>query len=311
MLVANDFRAIYPTPDVCLVFLKSFAGETKDRNSFESDWNSTTVVENVAGRCPNTVVVTHSSGPNTMPWATNPNIKAILAAHYPGEETGNAIVDMLWGKVNPFGKLPYTIPAKASDYDAPIVRKPRDSSAEGWQDDFTEGLLVDYRLFDALEIEPLYEFGFGLSYTDFSMPSKLSVKKLKKDTRDFVPASCRAKKSKQYAQGGHPALWETVIKVSTRVQNTGKVKGATVVQLYVALPQDSVPDGTPIQVLRGFEKLTLNLGASRDVSFELRQRDLSYWDVATQGWRVPKGPVEMRVGFSSRDIRTTGEVTLV
>ena len=94
-LAANNFINIYPTPDVCLVFPKTFSQEGYDRLSFEADWNTTLIVNNVASRCPNTVVITHSAGVNTMLWATHPNVTAILAAHLPGEETGNAIVDIL------------------------------------------------------------------------------------------------------------------------------------------------------------------------------------------------------------------------
>ncbi|CZR61747.1 related to beta-glucosidase 1 precursor [Phialocephala subalpina] len=174
-LAANNFISIYPTPDVCLVFLKTFSQEGYDRLSFEADWNSTLVVNNVASRCPNTVVITHSAGINTMPWATHPNVTAILAAHLPGEETGNAIVDILWGDVNPSAKLPYTIPADEADYDIPVVNLTDMTDLNGWQSNFTEGLLIDYRHFDALNITPLYEFGFGLSYTTFNMPSPLVI----------------------------------------------------------------------------------------------------------------------------------------
>ncbi|KAI8313403.1 putative beta-glucosidase G [Colletotrichum sp. SAR11_59] len=95
VIAQGDFSALYPIPDVCLVFLNSFSGETRDRTSYELDWNSTAVVEQVARRCNNTIVVTHSVGVNTMPWADHPNVKAILAAHLPGQETGNSIIDVL------------------------------------------------------------------------------------------------------------------------------------------------------------------------------------------------------------------------
>jgi beta-glucosidase len=121
IIAANDFSTIYPTPNVCLVFLKTYAEEGADRTAYDAHWNSTFVVENVARRCPNTVVVTYSAGINTMPWAQNKNVTAILAAHLSGEETGNSIADILWGDVNPSGKLLYTIPVYAADYDIPIV----------------------------------------------------------------------------------------------------------------------------------------------------------------------------------------------
>lgn len=171
ILAANDFRSIYPTPEVCLVFLKTYAGEALDRVSFENDWNSTLVVQNVARLCPNTIVITHSAGVNTMPWANNPNVTAILAAHYPGEESGNAIVDILWGAVQPSGKLPYTIPKSAEDYDIPIVYPTDESRFDGLQADFSEGLMIDYRHFDANNIEPLYVSYGGAKFPSFQKTS--------------------------------------------------------------------------------------------------------------------------------------------
>ncbi|KAF7182706.1 hypothetical protein CNMCM7691_002367 [Aspergillus felis] len=180
-IARDDFSSIFPPPEVCLVFLKTWASETMDRINFENDYNSTVVVNNVASHCPNTIVVTHSAGVNTMPWALNPNVTAILAAHYPGQESGNAIVDVLFGDVNPSGRLPYTIPITDSDYDIPVVNitGPAAYDSSAWQSDFTEGLMIDYRHFDIGNITPLYEFGFGLSYTTFNNSKPISVRPLK------------------------------------------------------------------------------------------------------------------------------------
>ncbi|KAM5349785.1 hypothetical protein ACJ41O_006290 [Fusarium nematophilum] len=180
ILAADDFRSIFPTPEVCLVFLNTFASESWDRSAYEPDWNSTLVVENVSKRCANTVVVTHSAGVNTLPWAKNPNVTAILAAHLPGQESGNSIVDVLWGKVNPSAKLPYTIPAREEDYDIPIVNLSASevTSPGAWQADFTEGQHIDYRRFDHSKTDPLYEFGFGLSYTTFQLQNSIKIERL-------------------------------------------------------------------------------------------------------------------------------------
>ncbi|WQF85900.1 Putative glycoside hydrolase, family 3, glycoside hydrolase family 3 domain, immunoglobulin [Colletotrichum destructivum] len=301
VLAAGDFSGLYPVPEVCLVFLNTFASEAYDRTSHEADWNSTLVVENVARRCPNTVVVTHSAGINTLPWAGNPNVTAILAAHLPGQETGNSIVDVLWGDVNPSGRLPYSIPVDPKDTDIPIVNltEAEVTSPTAWQANFTEGLLIDYRQLDANDIDPLYEFGFGLSYTTFDLESSLKVEQLV----DSVAAA--PDPSTPNAPGGNPELWEPVVRVTARVKNTGPVAGATVSQLYVSLPMDAVPEGTPVQVLRGFEKVFLEPGESAVVDFELLRRDVSYWDVPSQTWVIPDGPIGFRVGFSSRDIRAT------
>lgn len=153
-------------PDVCLVFLKTWATEGYDRLNldvskscglqskialtlYKVDWHGNNVTETIAAHCSNTIVITNSGGLNVLPWANNPNVTAILAAHYPGEEVGNSIVDVLWGDVNPSGKLPYTIAYEACDYDfAPIVNSTALQDTEdpnAWQSNFEERLLIDYR----------------------------------------------------------------------------------------------------------------------------------------------------------------------
>ncbi|KAK7418938.1 hypothetical protein QQX98_003641 [Neonectria punicea] len=305
-LAADDFLGLYPVPEVCLVFLGTFASEGWDRAEYEADWNSTLVVENVAKRCQNTVVITHSAGITTMPWADNENVTAIIAAHLPGQESGNSIVDILWGNVNPSAKLPYSIPINETDYDIPIVNltEAEVTSPDSWQADFTEGQFIDYRHLDAYSIDPLYEFGFGLSYTTFELQSQLRVDKLVKD-----PAA-RPSKAETSTPGGNDMLWETIARVRSRVTNTGPVAGGTVPQLYVSFPQSGVPTGTPLQVLRGFEKVFLEPGQSADVAFELRRRDVSFWDVEVQDWVIPTGSFEFRLGFSSRDIKKTVNVVV-
>ncbi|TAQ89652.1 hypothetical protein B7494_g2006 [Chlorociboria aeruginascens] len=303
VLSSNDFQSIYPTPEVCLVFLKTYGAEEQDRTSFELSWNSTIVVNNVAAHCPNTVVVTHSGGVNTMPWATNPNVTAILAAHYPGQETGNSIVDILWGDVNPSAKLPYTIPLKESDYNLTIVNLT--SPDADWQLDFTEGLFIDYRHFDAKNITPLFEFGYGLSYTTFNISSPLVVTTLSKSIT-ALPDSLRTTKP-----GGNPDLWTALLSVQTTVSNTGSVPGSTVVQLYISFPRDTTPEGTPVKVLRGFEKVGLEIGEKKNVVFQLTRRDVSFWDTVEQDWRLPEGEFELSVGFSSRDLRISKIATIL
>ncbi|KAH8689240.1 putative beta-glucosidase G [Phaeosphaeriaceae sp. PMI808] len=278
-------------------------GEGYDRLQWEADWNSTLVVKNVALRCPNTVVITHSAGINTMPWATNPNVTAIIAAHLPGEQTGNSIVDILWGDFNPSGKLPYTIPKKESDYDIPIVNLTEVSTPTGWQSNFTEGQMIDYRHFDANKIEPLYEFGFGLSYTTFKLSSDIKLTTLVKNP------SAAANPKLAIKQGGNPELWTDIVRVVGTLRNTGRVSGATVVQLYLGLP-DSVPVGKVVRALRGFEKVFLKPNEERTVEFLLKRRDLSYWDVVSQRWLIPTGQFEVQMGFSSRDFKAKASLQL-
>ncbi|KAF2141158.1 glycoside hydrolase family 3 protein [Aplosporella prunicola CBS 121167] len=304
VIASENLRSIFPPPDVCLVFLKTFASEAVDRRFFENDWNSTVVVETVAQNCPNTVVVTHSAGVNTMPWAHNPNVTAILAAHFPGQESGNSIVDVLFGDVNPSGRLPYTIPESEEDYDLPTVNITADTQEtdlSAWQADFTEGLLIDYRHFDSKNITPLYEFGYGLSYTTFSFSAPLEVTSKASGLSAF-PSSSR-NSSSNVSSGGNPDLWKEVLVLHTSVSNDGDVAGAQAVQLYVALPEDTAPPNTPMRALRGFEKVTLEPGESKDVEFVLLRRDLSFWDVAAQDWQIPQGEFTFSAGFSSRDLK--------
>lgn len=129
--------------------MKSWATEGYDRTTLLTDWNGTAVAETVAASCPNTIVITNSGGLNVLPFASNPNITAIIAAHYQGQEVGNSIVDVLWGDVNPSGKLPYTIALSEEDYSfAPITNSTALLETEdpnAWQSPFTEELLIDYR----------------------------------------------------------------------------------------------------------------------------------------------------------------------
>jgi beta-glucosidase len=306
IIVSNDFRSIYPIPEVCLVFLNTFASEGWDRTDYEPDWNSTLVINNVARKCKNTVVVTHSAGVNTLPWANHPNVTAILAAHLPGQESGNSIVDVLWGKVNPSGRLPYTIPANKRDYDIPIVNLTESevTSPGAWQANFTEGQFIDYRHFDKHKIEPLYEFGFGLSYTTFELQDTIEV--VKRVKRVAAKPDSKA----EIVAGGNADLWKPVLTLKTRVTNTGSLTGAAVPQLYMSFP-DGTPEGTPVQVLRGFEKFNMRAGESRVVSFELLRRDLSYWDVESRTWVIPAGDFKFQIGFSSRDIKASIKIAVL
>lgn len=300
VLAAGEFKGIFPQADVCLDFLNTFAAEGHDRTSFEPDWNSTLVVENVAKRCPNTVVVTHSAGPNVLPWSSNPNVTAIPAAHLPGQDSGTAIVDVLWGRVNPSGKLPYSVAYEPEDYHIPVTTLSLEqmSHPNAWQANFSEGLLIDYRHFDTKCIEPMYEFGFGLSYTTFRRDTALDFH-LNWENLSARPASSEP------VPGGNPLLWEEITTIAVRIRNTGDISGSTVAQLYLSFPEGETPSVTPKQVLRGFDRVSLWPGQSGKVVFAITRRDVRYWDVDCQDWVVPKGEFTFNVGFSSRDIKTT------
>ncbi|KAH7037268.1 beta-glucosidase [Microdochium trichocladiopsis] len=289
-------------PEVCLVFLKTWAEEAKDREHLSVDWHGDDVVYSVAKSCNNTVVVTHSSGINTLPWADHPNVTAILAVHYPGQESGNSIADILYGDVNPSGRLPYTIALNGSDYNAPPTTAINTTGVYDWQSWFDEKLEIDYRYFDAHDIKVRYEFGFGLSYTTFELANAVEVE----SCTGSETVSSRPE-AQPVMPGGNPALWEVLYNVTASVTNTGGVAGATVPQLYVTFPSGTTPAGTPPKQLRGFTKKTLQPGETAEVGFELMRRDLSYWDVVSQEWLIPEGEFVFNVGFSSRDIRATAK----
>jgi beta-glucosidase len=291
-------------PEVCLVFLKTWASEGSDRKDLEADWNSTALVNTVAATCNNTVVITHSGGLNTLPFANHPNVTAILAAHYPGQETGNSIVDILYGDVNPSGHLPYTIARSAKDYNTAVTNSSTlltTTDPNAWQSDFTERLLIDYRYFDDGNLSVQFEFGFGLSYTTFEL-SDLHINAVQSGVPATPPPAT-------VLPGGNPALWDVLFKVKATVRNTGSVAGAAVPQLYLGMPAEA-GIGTPVRVLRGFEKVGLGSGESAEVNFDLMRRDVSYWDVTRQEWVIPSSKIGVEVGFSSRDIKLTSSLNI-
>ncbi|KAL4940624.1 hypothetical protein BDV06DRAFT_230218 [Aspergillus oleicola] len=257
-----------------------------DRNDLDPWHDGNALVQAVAQSGVPTIVVVHSVGPIILETIlSEPNVVAIVWAGLPGQESGHALTDVLFGSTSPSGKLPYTIGKSEEDYGA-------DWTTE-LVDNFPEGLFIDYRHFDQNGIEPRYEFGFGLSYTTFEY-----------STLATAVSATPGPTTGETIVGGPADLFESIGTVSAYVANTGYVAGAEVAQLYIAYP-DSAPE-TPPKQLRGFEKLDLVPGESGIAIFELRRRDISYWDVIEQKWIVPSGTFEVYVGSSSRDIRLAG-----
>jgi beta-glucosidase len=165
---------------------------------------------------------------------------------------------------------------------------------------FTEGVYIDYRWFDAQNLSVRYPFGHGLSYTDFTYGEATA-------TVTNSTAIVSSYPTGGFGLGGESDLWDEVVTVSTTIKNTGGVDGAEVAQLYVSFPFEArQPEG----ILRGFEKPVVAAGASANVTFSLRRRDLSYWDVVAQKWTLAAGEYTFSVGSSSRDIRATTTLTL-
>ncbi len=233
------------------------------------------LIEAVAGANPNTVVVLHNGSPVEMPWLGK--VKAVLEAYLGGQAVGIAAVRLLYGDANPCGHLAETFPVKLSDNPSYLYY-----GGEGDEADYREGVFVGYRYYDKKEMPVLFPFGFGLSYTTFACSNlRLSGAKI----TDQEPLTA-----------------------TVTVTNTGSRAGKTVVQLYVGDKESTVL--RPIRELKGFEKVELQPGESRDVTFTLDKRAFAYWNAAIHDWHVETGAFTIEVGQSSRDIEVSGEVTV-
>ncbi|KAI1211232.1 glycoside hydrolase family 3 protein [Annulohypoxylon truncatum] len=283
--------------DACIVVGNAYASESWDRPGLHDDYTDA-LIQNVAANCSNTIVVFHNAGVRLVDqFIDHPNVTALIFAHLPGQDSGRALTSILYGDVNPSGKLPYSVPRNESDYGNLKNQTYPDGIYSLFpQSDFTEGVYIDYRAFDAKNISPRYEFGFGLSYTTFGY-SGLKVSKTKGADTSSYP-------SKAVVEGGQEDLWDIIATVSATVTNTGKVAGAEAAQLYVGIPNG------PVKQLRGFEKPVLKPGQSATVNFSLTRRDLSTWDVTAQKWLLQKGGYKIYVGASSRNLPLTGTLTI-
>ncbi|KAG8713760.1 hypothetical protein FRC08_012855 [Ceratobasidium sp. 394] len=287
--------------DVALVFISADSGEgyitvegnAGDRNDLKAWHNGDALVAAVAAVNKNTVVVVHSVGQIIVePWIDHVNVTAVLWAGLQGQEAGNAVVDILWGAVNPSGRLPYTIAKSASDYSASVIT----SGGGTVQIPYTEGLKVDYRAFDINNITPRFEFGFGLSYTTFNYSNLVITPGAAGGTQPTGPGSSLSS-----------WLQDPWIKVSFTLKNTGSVAGTEIPQLYISPPSSS---GEPPNALKGFSSVALAAGASTTVSLTLSRYDLSYWNVGGQKWSLITGTTGIWVGPSSRSKQLTGSVTI-
>ena len=221
---------------------------------------------------PHTVVVLKTGGPVLMPWVEQ--APAIVEAWYPGEEDGAVVADVLFGRVNPSGKLPITFPKVGTDLPE---QTPEQYPGVDGTVHYSEGLLVGYRWYDAKNIEPLFPFGHGLSYTTFDY----------KNLKVTSPAA------------------DHQVTVNFTIANTGNREGAEVAQVYLGLP--STPNAPqPPRALKGFRRVELDAGKSAPVTVELDARALSYWDVGAHAWQIAPGTYTVAVGSSSRDTRLTG-----
>jgi beta-glucosidase len=223
-------------------------------------------------------VVLENGGAHVMPWLANVN--AVLEAWYPGLKGGTAIANLLFGAVNPSGKLPITFPASVSQLPRPVIPVPT-SATSAFDVDYTiEGFDVGYKWYQANNLQPLFAFGYGLSYTTFSITNPQL-------TPDSTPSNG--------------------FQVSFNVKNTGTLAGAEVAQVYLGLPSGI---GEPPLRLVGWSKVTLQPGAQQTVTVTVNaassSHPLSYWNTSTNGWVVAPGDYTVFVGDSSDHLQAAG-----
>lgn len=253
----------------------NYQGEDLDAASPNLPGDQDKLIQAVTAANKNTIVVLNNGSPVLMDkWLAK--VPGLLEAWYAGQDTGTAVGEILFGDVNPSGKLADTIAAKREDYSD----WPNYPGANG-KVLYAEGIYVGYRHFDKAKIKPLFPFGFGLSYTTFALD------------RLRVPAVVK--------RGSDAA-------VHVRVRNTGNRSGAEIVQVYVRALGSKVD--RPVRELKGFQRVTLNAGQATDVTVALSDGAFSYWDVQTHRWKADPGKYAIDVGVSSRDIRQSGIVTL-
>jgi len=263
---------------VAIVFVSQWTSEGMDVPSLNltdlihsKPINQDALVAAVAAANPHTIVVIESGGALVMPWLNS--VSAVLEAWYPGQRGGAALADLLFGAVNPSGKLPITFPARVADLPHPTIAAPPDSTTP-FPVNYSDGFNVGYKWYDAKNIVPLFPFGFGLSYTTFSFARPRLVNNLARSNPNF--------------------------QVTFTLTNKGSRAGAEVAQVYLGLPSST---GEPPKRLVGWQKVSLQPGAQQQVTIEVDANDsshpLSYWDTSSSRWQTAAGDYAVYLGNSS------------
>ena len=265
-----EAKEIAKRSEVAVIFAglpEKYESEGYDRDHMKMPENHNRLIEEVSKVQKNLVVVLSNGAPVEMPWIDR--VKGILETYLGGQGWGGAVADVLFGVVSPSGKLAETFPKKLSDNPSYLNFPGEDDRVE-----YREGIFVGYRYYDKKEMEVLFPFGYGLSYTTFEYSD------LRLDKKEMTD--------------------QDTLRVSVKVKNTGKMPGKEVVQLYVRDVESSVI--RPEKELKGFEKVELNPGEEKEVVFTLDKRAFAYYDVELKDWHVESGEYEILVGKSSRDI---------
>ena len=270
---------------VAIVFVSQWESEGMDVPSLNftdvihaTPIDQDALVSAVAAANPRTIVVMENGGAKVMPWLAN--VSAVLEAWYPGQRGGEAIANLLFGNVNPSGKLPITFPASVSQLPRPVIATPPDMTTPFPVDYTVDGFNVGYKWYDSQGLTPLFPFGYGLSYTTFSI--------------------------------NNPQLTATTsgsnlgFQVTFDLKNTGTRSGAEVAQVYLGLPGST---GEPKRLV-GWQKVPLTAGQQQSVTIEVTARDsshpLEHWDTGAGVWTIAPGTYTVYVGNSSRNLATVG-----
>ena len=265
--------------EVAVVFAglpDQFESEGYDRAHLRMPASQEALIERVSKVNPNTVVVLYNGSPIEMPWLGN--VKAVLEAYLGGQNVGGATVDVLFGDVNPSGRLPESFPLRLADNPSyPWYGGEKDTV------EYREGVFVGYRWYDKKGLPVLFPFGYGMSYTNFTYQN------LRLSSTDITDTD--------------------TLTVKVDVTNTGKVAGKEVVQLYVADRESTVI--RPVRELKGFEKVALAPGETKTVAFTLDKRAFAYWNAKLHDWHVETGAFGIQIGKSSRDIVLEADVNVV
>jgi len=269
------------TTDMAILFIggnRDYESEGSDRKDLSLPFGEQVLADAVTAANPNTIVVVVGGAPYDIS-KIKQNNHTIVWSWYNGSENGNALADVLTGKINPSGKLPFTFPAELKDSPAHALGN---YPGENLQVNYKEGILVGYRWFDTKKIEPLYCFGYGLSYTDYNYSGLQTAKK-------------------SYKTG------ETIL-TTLKVKNAGKYAGKETVQLYVSKEGSSVE--RPEKELKAFKKVMIAAGQTAAVTLSIPVQDLAYYDVKTSKWVVEPGKYKLAAGTSSRGIKQSTTITV-
>jgi beta-glucosidase len=267
--------------DVAVIFAgtsRNVETEAVDRETLQLPFGQDELIKAVAAANPKTIVVVVAGAACNLN-VTDQCVSTILYSWFNGSEAGNAIADVLFGDMNPSGKLPFTIPVKLGDVGAHALKA---YPGHNFTVEYKEGILVGYRWFDTKNIEPKYPFGYGLSYTTFD------YKNLKTNKTSYKPGQ--------------------VITLTADISNTGPVSGKETMEVYIQALESTVPRA--LKELKAFKKIELKKDEQKQIQLNIKVDDLAYYNAGEKQWIVEPGKYRILVGSSSRDIRLESDISV-